>query len=387
MTLSSSPRRLAARTSRHEVERIERAEDYLASIVDSSSDAIIAKRLDGRITAWNPAAERMFGYTAAEIIGKPVALLFPPDLRKEDGEIMARITAGRKIRTYETRRVRKDGREIQVSITVSPIRNSAGEIVGASQIIRDITERKASEQRMGNLQAELIHLARWNTMGMMASSLAHELNQPLAAMTNYLSALRRVLASQPQNQKLLGELVEKSVQQGQRAATIVQHVRELVAKGKTSRRPESLAGVVRAALQIMSIVTRQLGVEIQVEAESNLPQIEIDRVQIQQVIINLVRNAAEAMAKEPERKLLVRVVREGGNLRTDIADTGPGLAEEVANHLFEAFISTKSTGMGLGLSICHQIVTAHGGQLTARSNQPHGTVFTFTLPLPAEPAS
>ncbi|HEY1962882.1 MAG TPA: PAS domain S-box protein [Rhizomicrobium sp.] len=381
MTLSSPSRALAANNCRDELKRPETARDYLASIFDCSNDAIIAKRLDGRITAWNTAAERMFGYAASEIIGKPVTTLFPPDLLPEESEIMARIVTGRTTRTFETRRVRKDGREIQVSITVSPIRNAAGEIIGASKIVRDLTDRKAAEERFSNMQAELIHLARWNTMGMMASSLAHELNQPLAAMTNYLSALRRVLAAQPQNHKLLGELVEKSVQQGQRAATIVQHVRELVAKGKSTRLPESLAGVVREALQIVSVAIRQSGVEIKFEAENNLPPIEIDRVQIQQVVINLVRNAAEAMAKEPERRLNVRVVREGSNLRTDVADTGPGLPKEVADHLFEAFVTTKSTGMGLGLSICHQIVTAHGGALTARPNKPHGTVFTFILPL------
>ncbi|HTK79310.1 MAG TPA: PAS domain S-box protein [Rhizomicrobium sp.] len=368
----------AARTNR---DAQFQARDYLASIVESSGDAIIAKTLDGTVTAWNSAAQRMLGYSADEIIGQPITKLFPSDLLGEEEEILARLRAGGRVVERETRRLHKDGHEVQVLLTVSPIRNAAGEIIGASKILRDIRERKAAEARFSTLQAELIHLSRWNTMGMMASSIAHELNQPLAAMTNYLGALRRVLSSQPQNQKLIGELVEKAAQQGQRAATIIQHVRELVAKGKSERRRDSFPGVIREALQIASVATRQSGIELRFETEKDLPLIALDRVQIQQVIINLVRNAAEAMAGKPVRKLHVGVRRDGDSLRADIADTGPGLPREVADHLFEAFVTTKESGMGLGLSICHQIVIAHGGRMWASPNEPNGTVFSFTLPI------
>ena len=361
-----------------------RARDYLASIVESSGDAIIAKTLDGTVTAWNSAAERMFGYSAGEMIGQSITRLFPPELLGEEDEIIARLRSGERVGDRETRRLHKDGREVHVSLTISPIRNAAGEIIGASKIIRDMSERKAAESRFSNLQAELIHLARWNTMGMMASSIAHELNQPLAAMTNYLGALRRVLASQPQNQKLLNELVEKAAQQGQRAATIIQHVRDLVAKGKSEKRPESLSGVAREALQIASVATRQSGMDVRFEAATGLPFVVIDRIQIQQVIINLVRNAAEAMLTEPVRQLRVKVRRDGESLRMDIADTGPGLPPVVADHLFEAFVTTKATGMGLGLSICQQIVTTHGGKMWASPNKPNGTVFSFTVPMEFE---
>lgn len=359
------------------------ARDYLASIVESSADAIIAKRLDGTVTAWNAAAQRMFGYAAAEMIGQPIAKLLPPGLASEEEEIMARVRSGGRIQAYETRRRRKDGSEFLVSLTVSPIRNAAGEVIGASKIARDITDRKAAEARFSNLQAELIHLSRWNTMGMMASSIAHELNQPLAAMTNYLGALRRVVAAQPQKVNLLRELVDKAAQQGQRAATIIQHVRELVAKGRSDKRLDSLAGVVREALQIASVATRQSNIVVIFEAAPDIPQLEIDRIQIQQVIINLVRNAAEAMAEWPVRELRVTVTRDDETARVDVADSGPGLPDIVAQHLFEAFVTTKSSGMGLGLSICHQIVSGHGGRMWAGSNHPQGTVFTFTLPLNA----
>ncbi|MBV8800254.1 MAG: PAS domain S-box protein [Alphaproteobacteria bacterium] len=354
--------------------------DYLASIVDSSADAIIAKRLDGTITAWNGAAERMFGYKAGEMIGQSIMKLFPPDLTHEEAEIISCIRSGRKLDTYETRRTRKDGGEIMVSLTVSPIRNAGGEIIGASKIVRDITERKATEARLNGLQDEIIHLSRWNMMGSMASSIAHELNQPLAAMTNYLAALKRVLERRPEDRRLLLEIADKAAQQGQRAATIVHHLRELVAKGKSQRNPAELGAVVQEALELSSSAMRQFGVRVILEVAADLPRVEIDRVQIQQVIINLARNAAEAMGGCPVRELQIKLLHRDNGVEVRVADTGPGLPSSVTDHLFEAFVTTKSSGMGLGLSICQQIVSAHGGVLRAAPNTPNGTVFSFTLP-------
>ncbi len=363
------------------LKRLQSARDYLASIVESSADAIIAKRLDGTVTAWNPAAERLFGYAAFEMIGHPILKLFPPELLAEEEDIIARVRSGATIEPYETRRLRKDGSEIFVSLTVSPIRNTNGEVVGAAKIVRDITERKQAQARLEGLQAELIHLSRWNMMGSISSSLAHELNQPLAAMTNYLAALKRVIANQPDNKKLLNEIAEKATQQGQRAAAIVQHLREMVAKGKSERKAESLAGVLREAIELIGTMLRQCGVTVIIEVARDLPPVEIDRVQIQQVIINLARNAAEAMADSPIRELRIAATREADAVRIDVADTGPGLPPAVSEHLFEAFVTTKPSGMGLGLSICDQIVRAHGDLLSASPNQPQGTVFSFTVPL------
>lgn len=360
--------------------QMEGARGYLASIVENSADAIIGKTLQGRITAWNAAAQRIFGYTANEAVGLHVGILFPSELMFEEDEIIERIRRGDRVEGKETRRRHKNGHDIEVSLTVSPIRNAGGEIIGASNIMRDIGEKKAAEARYAALEAKLIHLSRWNMMGSMASSMAHEINQPLAAMTNYLSALRRVINAPRQNPQLVNELIEKAGQQGQRAAAIIQRLRDQVAKGKSERRLEDLADVVKEALDLASLTTRQHGVKVIFDPNANLPLLEMDRVQVQQVIINLVRNAAEAMADSPRKELRISLVPEGEGVRVDIADTGPGLPSAVSDHLFEAFVTTKAQGMGLGLSICHQIVGAHGAQLTARPNASTGTVFSFTLP-------
>ncbi|HEY4114591.1 MAG TPA: PAS domain S-box protein [Rhizomicrobium sp.] len=360
--------------------QMESTRGYLASIVESSADAIIGKTLLGKITAWNAAAQRMFGYTADEVLGLHIGILFPRELLFEEDEIIARMRAGDRVEGMETRRRHKDGHDILVSLTVSPIRNAAGEIIGASKIVRDITEKKAAEARYAALQAELIHLSRWNMMGSMASSMAHELNQPLAAMTNYLNTLRRVIHAPQQNPKLVNELIEKATQQGQRAATIIQRLRDQVAKGKSEKRAEDLVDVVKEALELAAVTTKQHSVQVIFEAKDELPPLMMDRVQIQQVIINLVRNAAEAMADGPHKQMQIDLVPEQDGVRVQIADTGPGLPSAVTDHLFEAFVTTKPQGMGLGLSICHQIVGSHGAQLTARPNKPCGTVFSFTLP-------
>ena len=176
----------------NETEEVTRA--YLASIVESSDDAIVGKTLDGIITSWNKAAERMFGYEAAEICGKAVTLLIPPDRVLEEEEILGRLRRGERIDHFETERVRKDGRTIAVSLTVSPIRDRAGCIVGASKIARDITEQRAAQKQLLELQSELLHAARLGTMGQMAAAITHELSQPLSAINSYLGGIARLLS-------------------------------------------------------------------------------------------------------------------------------------------------------------------------------------------------
>lgn len=355
----------------------------LASIVAHSEDAIITKMLDGRVTSWNAAAERLFGYTEAEMIGRPVACLFPPELLAEEDEIIARLRAGERIAHYETRRRRKDGSEVAVSLSISPIRDADGTIVGASKIVRDVSDRKEAEERLAELQAELIHMSRWNTVGIMASAITHDLNQPLGASANYLAALRRVLNGPTPNPKLAGEIVDKAAQQTLRAGQIVQQLRNFVSKGEPERKPQDLAEVAAEALELAAFAFKQHKVEAMLDAQSGLPRAAIDRVQMQQVFVNLLRNAAEAMAASPERRITVRIAMDpaAAALMAEVADTGPGLPEEISARLFQPFATTKSSGMGLGLSICQQIVRAHGGRLAARPNTPRGTVFAMWLPL------
>ena len=186
---------------------------YLASIVDSSDDAVIGKTLDGIVTAWNRAAEAIFGYAEDEIVGRPITLLLPPDRLQEESMILDQLKQGDRLRHYETVRLRKDGSAIEVSLTISPIIGAAGQIIGASKIVRDITAERRSRSRIEELQAELVHVARLSTMGQMASTIAHELNQPLTAVGSYAGALGRLLASANVDMDRACDIVERIWQQ------------------------------------------------------------------------------------------------------------------------------------------------------------------------------
>jgi two-component system, LuxR family, sensor kinase FixL len=361
--------------------RLQREKSHLASIVEWSDDAIMTKTLDGIVTSWNRGAEKLFGYRADEIVGQPVAVLFPPDLLPEERDILVRLREGNAIEHYETRRLHKDGHEILVSVTVSPVRSPNGQIIGASKIARDVTERRAAEARLADLQSEVVHLARWNMMGMMAATIAHELNQPLAAIANYAAALKRILAGPQFSPAMVDDILEKIAKQRQRASQIVDRMRNQVARGTLERRPENLEEVIAEALELASSTVQKAGAHASMEATAPIAPVLIDRVQIQQVIINLVRNAVEAMERSSIRRVRINSVASPDGLRVDIADTGPGLPEDIASRLFEPFVTNKDSGMGLGLSICKDIIESHGGRLWAEPNAPQGTIFSFVLPV------
>ena len=357
---------------------------YLASIVESSEDAILGKTLEGVVTAWNAAAETMFGYRAEEMIGQPITLLLPPDRLHEEAMILERLRRGERLRQFETIRVRKDGSEIAVSLTVSPILDQSGAIIGASKIVRDITAERRSQSRIQELQAELAHVARLTTMGQMASAIAHELNQPLTAVGNYAGALGRVLASPNADARRAGEIVDRIRQQTTRAGEVIRRLREHVAKRDTTRRREDVNGVVKEAVELGLVGTLQRGVHTSIELDVAVGAALLDRIQIGQVIINLVRNAVEAMEASTTRRLTVSTHAVPGMVEIRVADTGPGIAPEVAERLFQPFVTSKATGLGLGLSICRELVEAHEGRLSASPGATGGTVFVITLPTAAE---
>jgi two-component system sensor kinase FixL len=354
---------------------------YLASIVDSSSDAIISMDLSGLVTSWNRAAERMFGYPKAQIIGQPLAPLFPADRLNEEDEITGRIKLGEIVAHYETVRLRADGTALQVSMTASPIRNGEGETVGVSKIIYDITEQKRAREELKALQAELVHLSRWNMMGMMASSLAHELNQPLTAMLNYVRAARRTL-SDPQAVTRACDFLDKAIDETKLAGGIIRSLREFIDKRETSRKPEDINTVLEDGLTLSLYIGADGRQKVEAKLEPNLPLVLIDKVQIQQVLLNLVRNSLEAMKDIPAGKLVIHTaLGEPGFVTVSVRDNGPGLAPEILKQLFHPFVTTKEQGMGMGLSICQSIVESHGGRIWTEPNLPQGVVFHFQLPL------
>jgi len=248
------------------------------------------------------------------------------------------------------------------------------------------TERRVRERRLIEMEAMLSHLSRVSDLGHVVTSLIHEVNQPLAAIGNYLAALQR-LAAMGDKEKV-ATTIEKTLGQSERAREIMRRLREFVAKREIDRRPEALATTVEDAIAVAQAATGRTGVEIATALEPETAMVVIDRIQIQQVLVNLIRNASEAMAESPRRRLTIASRPLGPEkLEISIADTGPGLPLALREKLFQPFVTTKTTGMGVGLSICRFIIEAHGEKLQVADNAGGGTVFSFTLPLALDVAA
>ena len=350
----------------------------LAAIVESSDDAIIAKGLNGVILSWNGAAERLFGYTASEVLGKSVTIIFPSDRLEEEASILSQIGRGERVDHYETARRRKDGQIIHVSVTASPIRNASGTVTGVSTTMRDLTGRNIRDQQILELQAELAHVQRLNELGHVVSTLVHEVNQPLTAISNYVNACRRLIKTG--DQERIQSVLQRITDQTNRTRGIVERLRDFVKKRDVQMRAETLSQVIEEAIALTRASVRDRGLRLTVETDPPGVRVEIDKIQVQQVLFNLLRNAIEAMQDQPRRELVVAtsLVR-GGMVEISVADTGPGLVAEVRAKLFQPFVTTKVHGMGVGLSVCRAIVESHGGRLWADDNPRRGTIFRFTV--------
>src|SRR5271170_2854019 len=363
----------------------------LRSIIDTVPDAIVVIDAQGTIQSFSPAAERLFGYDSNEVIGHNVNILMPTPYREaHDGYIERYLRTGER-RIIGIGRVvtgrRRDGETFPMELQVGEF-TSAGDRYFTG-FVRDLTERQEAERRIQDLQAELLHASRLSVMGQMASTMAHELNQPLTAVTNYLEAGRQLLATGPGGPHRVGEMMEKAIAQAQRAGEVIRRLRGFVSKGETERRVQSLNQLVEEALALALVGARQRGVRTSLELDHILPPVLVDHVQIQQVLLNLVRNAVEAMEEVERRELTIgtRAIPHQNMAEVTVADTGPGIAPELADRLFQPFVTTKATGMGLGLSICREIVEAHGGRLTTAPRSSGGTVFRMSLPMASRGAA
>jgi two-component system sensor kinase FixL len=483
---------------------------WLSAIAESTDDAIVGKNLNGVVISWNKAAAGMFGFTADEIVGQPITAIIPPERLDEEALILDRVRRGERLVHFETERRRKDGTIVPVTLTISPIRDDAGRVIGVSKIardlseahrahlvsgrreallssiletvpdalvviddraliqsfstaaerlfgftaaevlnrnvsmlmpspyreehdkyltrhlttgerriigigrvvvgmrkdgttfameltvgtvdlpgaklftgfIRDLTERQDRERRLREMQAELIHISRLTDLGQMVSALAHEVNQPLAAMANYINGARRLFAAG--NQAGGQQAIERVAEQSERARQIIRRLRDLVKKTDSAKQRESVPVTIEEATALALVGVGQ-GLKLEVRVAEDAAEAVIDKIQIQQVLINLMRNAVEAMGTMARRELTVSASRIGEMVEIRVTDTGPGLPESVRTRLFQPFVTTKPEGMGVGLSVCRSIVEAHGGELHGDDAAGGGTVFRFTIPRATAP--
>src|SRR5262249_50110306 len=298
----------------------------LASIIESSDDAIIGKSLNGIITSWNRGAERLFGYTAEEAVGKPATIVIPPDRHEEERSIRERIGRGVRIEHYETVRVRKDGSSIVVSLTVSPVKDVEGRIAGASIIARDITEQKRAEAREKALMATITLMNRTATAGGLSASIAHELNQPLMGIVMRVGAARRWLAAEQPDIDRVRDVLDQIETASHRASEIIANVKSMFSKDTRDKVEIDINKLVRTVIGLLSVDMRQHRIELKMELDDQLPPILANRVHLQQVILNLVTNAIDALRLGQPRVLSVKSERSGGDgVHVSIEDTGIGI--------------------------------------------------------------
>jgi two-component system, LuxR family, sensor kinase FixL len=359
-------------------------EAHVKSILDTVPDAMIVIDERGTMQSFSAAAERLFGYRAVEVLGKNVKMLMPTPYREgHDGYLQRYLSTGER-RIIGIGRVvvgeRRDGSTFPLELSVGEMKT--GDRRFFTGFIRDLTESQEKEARLQELQSELVHVSRLTAMGEMASALAHELNQPLSAIANYMKGSRRLLEnSSEQRATVLREAMDKAAEQAIRAGQIIRRLRDFVARGESERQVEDVRKLVEEASALALVGAKDKGVRVRFDFDSRTDSVLADKVQIQQVLLNLMRNAIEAMEDTERRELIISTSLVAENMvEISVADTGAGIAPEIASQLFQPFITTKHQGMGVGLSISRTIVEAHGGSIAARPNPGGGTVFGFTLP-------
>jgi two-component system sensor kinase FixL len=361
-------------------------EAHLQSVMDTIPDAMIVIDAQGLIQSFSKTATRLFGYSAEEAIGHNISLLMPSPYREQHDAYLARYLATGERRIIGVGRLvvgqRKDGSTFPMELAVGEMQANGRRFF--TGFVRDLTERQETQKRLQDLQSELIFMGRFTALGEMASTLAHELNQPLTAASLYLNGARRLLdRGREEDKPQLREAIEEASSQMLRAGEIIKRLREFVSRGESDRLPENLPKLVEEACALGLVGARETGVHVSFAFDPGAPSVMADKVQIQQVLLNLVRNAIEAMQDGPVREMVIATHRlDGETVRIDVSDTGSGIAPEIAAHLFQPFMTSKKTGMGVGLSISRTIVEAHGGRIWAEPRPGGGTLFHLTLRTP-----
>jgi two-component system sensor kinase FixL len=354
------------------------------TLIATAVDGIMVIDAVGHVKIYNQACQNLFGYEPDEVVGQNVKMLMPEPYRAEHDGYLNRYnkTAEKRIIGIGREVVgrRKDGSTFPMYLSVGEGKLGTEAIfVG---IVHDVTERQVHNQRIAQLQNELFHALRLTAMGQLSSALAHELNQPLAAIMNYMNAARRTIETMNDPvASRVREMLEKAATQTARAGQIIQRMRGFIEKKEPKRAAEDLNAIISEAVAFGLVGAADSGIDVRTDLQDDIPILPIDKTQVQQVLVNLLRNAAEAMQQSPRRELTIMTVMEGEFAKVSVSDTGPGLSEDVASRLFEPFVTTKNQGLGMGHAICRTIIEAHGGRLWAAANEAGGAAFHFTLPV------
>lgn len=364
------------------------SEARLLSVLNTAVDGIIVIDEQARILVFNKACEVLFGLSAAEVVGQNVKIIMPMDYaRAHDRQLSDYVSSG-------VRKIIGVGREVKgrhKDGTVFPLELSVGEALTPEGrqfigILRDLRPRKEAEARMNQLQADLLHLARVSAMDEMGAALAHELNQPLTAVMLYLQAIQRAAARAVEGGNcadLVQGILDKAVKEAGRAGNIIQRMRHFVEKRDPERKLTDFNPLVDDALDL-TMLGHKRGTRLIRQFSADLPAPAIDAVQIQQIVVNLVRNALEATKEIADPVVTVRTSTRDGKLALDVEDNGPGIPADAMANLFKAFSTSKRTGLGLGLAISRTIAQNHGGDLTVDpGGGGRGACFSLLLPIPA----
>lgn len=353
------------------------------ALISTSADGIMVIDELGTVLVYSDACQRLFGYMAEEVLGHNIKMLMPEPYHGEHDSYLARY------RTTHERHVIGIGRDVRgrrKDGSIFPMYLSVGEGAIAGKkifvgIVHDITGERQRDQKIQELQGELLHATRVTAMGHMSSALAHELNQPLGAILAYTGAMRRLINEKDPPLDELREAIDLAAQDATRAGQIIRRLRAFVEKREVHRNPEDVGVLISEAAAIGSLGLAARGFKVSIGKSANLPKLMIDRIQIQQVLVNLIRNAVESLDNSSSPQISITARHEGEYVRIAVADNGHGLAPEIAERLFEPFATTKAQGMGMGLNICRTIVESHGGRIWTEGNTNGGSIFAFRLPV------
>jgi len=368
---------------------IEERETKIRRLFDSNIIGIVIWKLEGQVVDANNAFLRMVGYGHEDLVSGRVRWtdITPPEWRDRDALAAAELKGTGTVQPFEKEYFRKDGSRVPVLIGVASFDESGNQRVA---FVLELTERKRAEtearegdRRFREMQMDLARANRVDTLGQLTASIAHEVNQPLSATLMNAETALRLLAREPPDLEEARQVIDRIVNDGKRAVGIINRIRDLIKKAPACYDSVEINTTILDVIGLARSEMSKNGVSLQMRLAESLPLIQGDRIQIQQVILNLTINAVEAISQmgEGPRELLLSTEAEQGRVLVAIRDSGPGLAQANPERVFEAFYTTKSGGLGMGLSICRSIVEAHGGQLWTTPNEPRGAVFYFTLPI------